>query len=265
MEYQKIKGSKHYVFNSKKEYIDHFTGAPPTLHEDWRKAEQGDWVVADDGGIVQLLKVSNNITHPNDRKNYNYAKGWVRTVVGTFLNRETSKMDSDFSKHKNRYTFSRTIKNPSKRVRKRTVCTKKERLFATNMAVGSGVVRAYKDAFGGEVEDGIARRKGMILLKQDRVMKEVEKSVLDVAKKMGIDHEYILNNLKQLCEYSEDENIQLQATKELGKAVGTLGAPKIQQREVGIYGMLQEFSTAELEKAKRPELEVAPDDMPALQ
>lgn len=264
MKYQKIKGTRHYVFHSKQEYIDHFDGNPPVLHQDWRDASEGDWIVADDGGIVQLLRVSNNISHPNDRKNYNYAKGWVRTIVGTFLNRDGTKMDTDFSQHNNRYTFSRTIKNPSKRVKKRTVCTKKERLFATNMAVGRGVVRAYRDAFGEDVEEGTARRKGMILLKQDRVMKEVEKSVLDVAKKMGIDHEYILSNLKQLCEYSEDENIQLQATKELGKAVGTLGAPKVKQREVGIYGMLQEFSSAEIEKAKRPELEVKSDDLSAL-
>ena len=265
MKYQAIKGFKHYVFNSKEEFQDHFLPHVPPLHKNWRNAEEGDWVVADDGGIVRLLKVSTNITHPNDRKNYNYAKGWVRTVVGTFLIRDNVEMDTDFSKHQNRYTFSRTIKNPSKRVKKRTVCTKKERVFATNMAVGTGVVKAYKDAFGNEVDDGVAKRKGMVLLKQDRVIKEVEKSVLDVAKKMGIDHEYILNNLKQLCEYSEDENIQLQATKELGKAVGTLGAPKVQQREVGIYGMLQEFSTKELEKAKRPELEVKTDDLPTLQ
>ena len=40
-----------------------------------------------------------------------------------------------------------------------------------------------------------AGKKAAVLLKQERVMKEIEKSVLDVAKGLGIDHEYILEKL----------------------------------------------------------------------
>ena len=86
-------------------------------------------------------------------------------------------------------------------------------------------------------------------------MKEIEMSVMDVANSMGIDHEYVFNNLKILCEDSDDENIVLQATKELGKAIGTLGAPQKKNVEMGIYGMVQQFSPEELEQAKRPMLE----------
>ena len=86
---------------------------------DWRKANEGDWVLSDDSRVVQLLKVSKSVNHPGDRKNYKYANGWVRTVVGSFLNRPNIKMDTDFDQHPNRYTFSKKIKNTANRVYKR--------------------------------------------------------------------------------------------------------------------------------------------------
>ena len=84
--------------------------ADTIVHPDWRKAEEGDWVISDDDRIVQLLKVKTNVNHHSDTKNYNYANGWVRTVVGSFINKPSTKMDTDFSNHPNRYTFSTKIK-----------------------------------------------------------------------------------------------------------------------------------------------------------
>ena len=119
MKYQLINSKKHYVFESRDEFENYFLSKMipvPRLVENWKEGREQDWVVSDDGGIVQLLKVS-SISHPNDRKNYKYSKGWCRTVVGTFLMNSVSKMDTDFSAHKNRYTFSKTIKNTGKRIR----------------------------------------------------------------------------------------------------------------------------------------------------
>ena len=86
-------------------------------------------------------------------------------------------------------------------------------------------------------------------------MKEIEKSVLDVAKSLGIDHEYILNKLKHLADYSEDDNIILQSAKELGKIVGTSGTT-VKQREVGLLGVFQGFSPEELEGATREQKQI---------
>ena len=222
---------------------------------DWRDDDEEDWVEADDGGVIQLLKVSKHVNHPNDRKNYKFAKGWVRTVVGSFLNRPNTQMDTDFSSHPNRYTFSKTIRNPSKRVKERKKITRKEREFATNVVVGMGAVDAYKKAYT-EMSNSSARKKATILLKQERVMSEIEKGVLDVAKSLGIDHEYILSKLKHLADYSEDDNIILQSSKELGKIVGTSGAT-IKQREVGLLGVFQGFSGDEIEGANREQKKIA--------
>ena len=245
-----IKGVAHYVY----EDLDEFKKTHPNtvVHPDWRKANEGDWVYSDDDRIVQLLKVSNEVKHHSDRKNYKFAKGWVRTVVGSFLNRKNVKMDTDFDNHPNRYTFSTNIKNPSNRVYKRKETTNKEKEFATNVVVGMGAVDAYKKAYS-EMDNQKARKKATILLKQERVMKEIEKGVLDVAKGLGIDHEYILSKLKNLADYSEDDNIILQSTKELGKIVGTSGNT-VKQKEMGLLGVFQGFSSEQLESAERKEI-----------
>jgi ribosomal protein L7Ae-like RNA K-turn-binding protein len=77
-------------------------------------------------------------------------------------------------------------------------------------------------------------------------MTEIEKGALDVAKSLGIDHQYVLAKLKSLADYSEDDNIILQSAKELGKIIGTTGSIK---KESGVVGIFQGFTTAELEKA----------------
>ena len=56
-------------------------------------------------------------------------------------------MDTDFAKHPNRYTFSQKIKNTNKRVKQRTKCTNKEKIFATSVAVGKGYVSAYESVY----------------------------------------------------------------------------------------------------------------------
>ena len=247
LEYREIKKTKHYVYKDLAEFQKH--NPDTNVFFDWKSAKEGDWVMADDSRIVQLLKVSNKISHPNDRKNYKHSKGWVRTVVGTFLNNKKSKMDADFEKHPNRYTFSMKIKNTNDRVKERKNCTNKEKEFAINVAVGKTAVKSYMDAFT-EGDSSKARKKAIVLLKQERVMKEIEKSVGDVATELGIDHEYILARLKYLVDNSDDENISLQSVKELGKAIGTLGGA-VKKVETGVLGLFQGFSPEQIDTAKR--------------
>lgn len=254
MEYRKIRNKKHYIYDHISEFYNDHPEKTPS--KSWRQANEGEWVWSDDGKIVQLLKVVNEIKHPNDRKNYKYASGYVRTVVGTFLKTKGVLMDTDFSKHPNRYTFSG--KNP-KSVKDRKGITNKEKIFATNVAVGMGPVKAYMNAFNND-DELKSRQKATLLLKQERVMQEVEKSVLDVAKGMGLDHEYILNKLKCLADSSSDDGIVLQSTKELAKIIGTSGNT-VKSKEMGIIGMFQGFSPEQIEKAERPELQEIKGDL----
>ena len=247
MDFREIKRVKHYVYDHISEFYNDHPDETPV--KDWRKAKEGDWVWSDDKRIVQLLKVSESIKHPNDRPNYTHSNGYVRTVVGTFLRNEKTKMDTDFDEHPNRYTFSKKNKNTNNRVKERKTTTNKEKVFATTVAVGTDAVKAYMDAFNEEDRDK-ARKKAVVLLKQRRVMEEIEKNVKDVAKALGVNHEYILRSLKHLADYSDDQNIALQSLKELGKAIGTLGG-QVKKVETGVVGMFQGFSPEQLQSARR--------------
>ena len=70
---------------------------------------------------------------------------------------------------------------------------------------------------------------------------------------MGIDHRYILERLKCLSDNSEDDNIILQSTKELGKIIGT-SVNSFKQRDVGVIGMFQGFSPDQIESVKTKEI-----------
>ena len=256
-DYRVIKGKRHYVFDNVEEFVEFYDSkmmTPPDVVKNWREAEEGDWVFSDDNRIIRLLKVA-QLNHPNDRKNYKWAKGYVRTVVGTFVNNEKTFMDTDFDQHPNRYTFSKTIKHTNGQVKKRKKLTNNEKIFTTNVVSGMGPVKAYMDAFKATSENK-ARKKALILLKQERVMTDIEKGVLDVAKELGIDHKYILDRLKCLADNSEDDNIILQSTKELGKIIGT-SVNSVKQRDVGVIGMFQGFSPDQIESVKPKEIENA--------
>jgi predicted regulator of amino acid metabolism with ACT domain len=223
VEYKKIKGNRHYIYDDISEFSSEHSDNTPIVN--WRDGKENDWVMSDDDRIIQLLKVA-DLNHPNDRKNYKWAKNYVRTVVGTFVNNKNTFMDTDFDQHPNRYTFSKKIKYTNTRVKN------------------------YMDAFKNNADEKRVKKKALVLLKQERIMSEIEKSVLDVAKELGVDHKYVLNRLKCLSDNSEDDNIILQSTKELGKIIGT-SVNTVKHKEVGVFGMFQGFSPEQLDTAKQ--------------
>ena len=143
-------------------------------------------------------------------------------------------MDTDFNQHPNRYTFSKKLKNSNSNFNSRKKITKKEQLFATQVMTGQPAVDAVKNVYGTD-DFKKAKNKAVLLLKQERVMDEIEKGVNDIAKGMGIDHEYVLSRLKMLADSSPDDNIVLQSAKELGKIIGTSNNTKKNNSAVGLF------------------------------
>jgi len=257
VEHSTIRGKTHYVFKDEDEYREFFNGEVGDV-KNWKEGKEGDWVKADDGGIVQLVKVSNNINHPGDSKNYKVATGWCRTVVGTFIKTKNAIMDTDFKQHPNRYTFSKKIKDTRKRIKERKNVTKNEKIFSINVATGMGAVRSYMEAYN-EIDTTKAKKKALILLRQDRVMKEIDKNVNEVAKSLGIDHEYILTKLKHLADFCDDSNIILQSTKELGKIIGTASGT-LTQSQIGVIGMFEGFTNEQIKIADRNQIKIGNEE-----
>ena len=62
-----------------------------------------------------------------------------------------------------------------------------------------------------------------------------------------------------LADYSEDDNIILQSTKELGKIIGTNGTT-VKQSEMGVLGVFQGFSPDQLDTAQKGLLNAAEEE-----
>ena len=193
-------------------YFMEIDGAVPELVEDWREGEERDWVKADDGGIVQLLRQA-PLTHPHDRKNYKLNKGWCRTVVGTFIQGKKHMMDTDFTLHPNRYRFnSATNAEARDNARNRENPTKRERIFSVALATGKSLQMAYEEAYGPKAN---WREKALDLVKRETVMKEVRKASMEVAEELGIDMKGILQGLWDLAQESADDSVRFRSLKEL--------------------------------------------------
>jgi len=105
-----VKGVDHYIFDDEQEYIMFFGGNPPPLVRDWKEGQVGDYVLADDGGVVKVLYRKDELKHPGDAQGkgtYSYHKGYLRTIVAPFFinNNPNTKMDTDTKKHPKRFQF----------------------------------------------------------------------------------------------------------------------------------------------------------------
>tara|TARA_R110002020_G_scaffold256273_3_gene469939 strand:+ start:3102 stop:3878 length:777 start_codon:yes stop_codon:yes gene_type:complete len=243
---REIKGREHFVYESIDEYKLH--GGDSISIKYWKDGEEGDWVKSDDGGIVQILK-KGTLDHRKDSENYKSNKGYVRTIVGSFIINKNSKMDTDFEQHPNRYTFSKNLKNSNENFKKRKTTTTNEKLFTTQVITGQSAITAVQNVY--KMDDyKKAKSKAMLLLKQERIMNEIDRGVNEIAKDMGINHEYVLGRLKMLADSSQDDNVILQSAKELGKIIGTSNNI-LKKHDTGVVGLFGGFSPEQLEKAQR--------------
>lgn len=225
MKYQAIKGVKHWVFDSISEFEHYFKSRGlevPALQLDWRDAKKGEWTIADDEGIVQILQ----------RKQTKYGWFWIRTVVGTFRQGSGYQMHTDFSIVESRYSFSGKDEDRWKKISNRDHVTRKELIFVTNLIRGMSIKQAYHDAFG---DSKHWREKSFLLMKQDRIMSELRNASKEAAKKLDLNMEYIIKSLMDISKESDDKT-KLGALKELRGILeaiedseATYGATAIQQ------------------------------------
>jgi len=225
-----VKGVDNHIFEDKEEFSMFFGGNPPELVKDWKEGQVGDWVLADDGGVVQILYRKNELKHPRDdvgEGTYSYHRGYLRTIVAPFFinNNPNTKMDTDTNKHPHRFRFGGAkVTDQRTRIINRKTLTKAERVFIFNILHRRlNLEDAYIDAY--KTNQGTGTRvlkKALLLIKQERVMAEMKKEVADAAGKLGITQEYILSGLQNFHENEEfEERTRLDALKTLGKAIQT--------------------------------------------
>lgn len=231
---------KHLVFDDRAQFEQFFMardGVVPELLTNWRVAPEFAWVLADDGGVCQILK-RGSLKHPKDSKRKQFApNGYCRTVVGTFNTNGHYEMDTDFTAHANRYTFTN---NPQSfqgnyAVRNRDYLTNKEKLFVTNLMMylqqGNGrmeaMVMAVKEAGYAANDIYSTLKKANLLLQQDRIMKLISEQMTDAAEELGITVKAVMKDVWEMGHGDKNgqgkarrEDVRLAALKQSGVYAG---------------------------------------------
>ena len=240
MESRTIKGVVHNVFNGVlggmtpleefKHYHDSMNIVTPEIR-DWRDmTEEGQWVEADDGGIVQVLKYSPKIKHNKDTAKKSIIQGWCRTVVGTFTIGKYQDMDTDFSKHPDRYRFSGKKDKDAKKDRAtRDKCSTKDEMFSFLVCTGKDPYKAYVDVFGIKPFSQIEKEVNFLITRK-RIVAKVQVIASELAKKHGIDHDWVMEKVKGFAT-AEDESVALRAVLKLGDMLGTFNLEKEEEAE----------------------------------
>ena len=196
-----VKGKDHVVYDSIEEF-------PDTMHylKDWKDSDLGDWVLADDGCIIQILRVGTFVKPKGKIRTLKY----VGTCTGTFLCREGYSMDCD--RRESIYTLSG--KNPSTHVNERKDVTQRERLFAQFVSQGLDKTEAYLRAYKTD-KRGYAKLQAGVLLKQERVRTAMKENLKPVLDKLGINDNFVLTGIKQVAQAGEKDADRLRALFEL--------------------------------------------------
>ena len=196
-----VKGKNHLVYDGLDELTDSIT-----YTDDWINADIGQWVLADDGCIIQILR-SGVLKRPYRKKNVKY----VGTCTGTFICADAYKMDTD--RRDNIYNLSG--KSPQNSVKDREDITPKEELFAQFVAQGVKATEAYLTAFDAKSKS-YAKASAGLLLKQERVKTAMKESLKPVLQKLGINADMVLSGIKEVAMNGEKDSDKLKALFELG-------------------------------------------------
>ena len=234
----RVNSIKHTVYDSEDEL-------PEGLHvvDEWRSAEVGDWVKADDECYIQILRKGKMYT----RMGKNKIRYYVGTCTGTFPTTKTAKMDT--SRRINIYSFGGNKKSDDVLLDRKDL-SGAEALFVLNLAKGLSPKNAYLDAFPTN-NDRYAHHKSAQLLKTERVYNAMKEEMKPVLKKLAINEEWYVENMKSIVELGQSESNRLKALIELGDVMDV--KDKNQTKVTQISGaVFKGFGEEILEEVKRP-------------
>ena len=228
-----IKGVTHYAYESEPEFR---TAHPDTkLVSNWKEAKEGEWCIADDGKIVQILK--KDIMRGNK-----IDESYVRTVIGMAIVRGSGTLKGEITD--NIYRF---VKRYGYDSRLHGGMTKQKKIFSKYIAMGLDPESAYIKAYPKTTNSEDARRKSKLLLKSKSVRNQVDKEIEELMSEVGITKRYLLESTKDVVDKVDaKDNDKLRALETLMKISGMLNTEKKSES----IALIQEFTGFSKEKLK---------------
>ena len=233
----KVSDVYHKVFNDKEELPSEIG-----VVSDWRQADIGDWVEADDGCIIQILrKGTMKTTWGKNRIRY-----YVGTCTGTFMCNPKTKMDT--SKRENVWSLSG--KNTENLIFDRKTLTKREVVFVQFVAKGLSLQEAYLRSFDTD-NRRYALEQSAKLIKTERVRTSLKEELKPVLKELKIDDKSVLKGIKEVAEGNEKAETRLKALFKLSDILDL--EDKTQTKVTQLSGaVFQGFGGDILEEVQRP-------------
>ena len=229
---------KHTVYDS----IDE---CPPNITplKDWREAKIGDWVIADDDSVIQILRKGKMMR----KKSIRY---YIGTCTGTFLVLPNTIMDTD--RRPNIYSFG-GYGTPEEVVKNRKHLTANEEIFVKNLMLHKEAPEeAYVNAFPTN-NKRYARVKAANLIKTERIKTAMKEELKPIMEELGIDPKGVLEGIKILAQTAQKDDTKLKALFKLSDILDLEDKTKTSVQQVS-GAVFQGFSKEQLKSVERKEL-----------
>ena len=233
-----IKKIEHHVYEDLSELPEDLV-----YLKDWRQAEVGDWMLADDGCIIQVLR-KNALARHTKKIQHEYTIG---TCTGTFIVRPAVKMDTN--RRKSIYSLSGKTNLQSTRDRKKV--TLNETLFAQHLTRGVSPEDAYLKVYRTNNKN-YAKLQAGILVKSERIRKVMKEELKPVLVALGIEPELVLGGIRDIATDPDAKHSdKLKALFELGEILELKETNKITEVSGALF---QGFQPEQLQSTQRPQL-----------
>ena len=238
MRHYKVNKVQHTVFDSEDE-------VPSDIHylKDWREASLSDWILADDGCIIQVLRMGKMIKPKGKVREVTY----IGTCTGTFVNSPSVKMDT--SRRINIYSLGGNI-DRNQRLEDRENLSTREELFVNYLSGGMDPRKAYLKAFPTN-NPGYAGMRAGQLVKTKRIRSRMKEELKPFLEKLDLDEFYVLSNIKEVIDSTGKDDTKLKALFKLADIMDMEDKNRTQVTSM-TGALFQGFTPEALEEVERP-------------
>ena len=238
MRHYKVNKIEHTVFESENE-------VPREIEylEDWRDGHQSDWVLSDDGCIIQILRAGTMLKSKGKNRSVRY----LGTCTGTFLVSDKVKMDT--SRRINIYSLGGNIER-NQRLEDRQSLSSREELFVQYLASGMDARMAYLRAFPTNDPHYAGLRAGQ-LVKTTRIKTAMKEELKPIMEELDIDEKFVLEGIKHEAQTADRPDTRLKALFKLSDIMDMEDKNKTQVTTM-TGALFQGFDDKTLEEVKRP-------------